>query len=797
MATLSKASGPVEAFFAYPTRKPTLAESIRYATKELNKSNDIRVHLWEDSRIGGKMVIEEICADIDRCPLFFADLTGINPNVLFELGFAIARKKRVWLIHDVSYTEHKKEFDQLGILTTVGYRPCLSAQNIVAAFYQDQPHTDVTKTLYSQAIEPALSPHEAGTVLYLKSNLPTDASIKITRRIELSPCKVTVDDPKESTRNNLGWYGKQAYQNEAVICHLADPKRDGARLIVARYALACGLAYGFGRKLIILTEDDFLAPLDYRDLQKKYSNAPEAVQRIEEFIAPVEATAKSTAGWKPGARAGLSLTGELRGLRLGEHIAENERLKVVEEYFVDTVQYTKALEGTSAVFVGRKGSGKTANLLKLEQELASDARNLVCVIKPAAYEIQGVVRLLTRYKDNDTKGYALESLWKYLILTEIAKLFAARIGQRSSASWDEHEAEFMGYLASHRDTISEEFAVRLERSIDALLRSQDGTVDASIAQARVAVSESLHQGILGELRKTMIALFRKTRRVAILVDNLDKAWDQAQDLKPLSEVLLALIGSVDRFADEIRREIGKSADIVVSLAVFIRSDIFDRVKESAREPDKIAHQRIEWRDSELLLRVIEQRYVSSRGKGAVPDDFWKKYVCQRVNGIPTRQFILLSILPRPRDLIFLVNEALANAVNRGHSEIQEEDIKDALREYSHYALDSIVVESPFTMAGAEDVLLLFAGRSCTLSEREIGELLPAQLKPHLSEIIDTLCKLNFLGPEIESGKFSYPDDSSEFKATLIRARRLPKSQTEGFRFEIHRAFRPFLEISSS
>src|SRR5436190_22954919 len=74
-----------EAFFAYPSRPSTLPEVIRNAATQLNNGRVARFHPWEDLTIGGKFIITEICKKIASCDLFCADLTGINPNVMFEL----------------------------------------------------------------------------------------------------------------------------------------------------------------------------------------------------------------------------------------------------------------------------------------------------------------------------------------------------------------------------------------------------------------------------------------------------------------------------------------------------------------------------------------------------------------------------------------------------------------------------------------------------------------------------------------------------------------------------------------
>ena len=107
-----------KAFFAYPSRPPTLKEAIHVAVPELNKKEYVKIKTWEECNIGGKFVINTICNAINEAELFFADLTGLNANVMFELGYAVARDKRIWLVFDETYTEEKKMFDQLKVLTT-------------------------------------------------------------------------------------------------------------------------------------------------------------------------------------------------------------------------------------------------------------------------------------------------------------------------------------------------------------------------------------------------------------------------------------------------------------------------------------------------------------------------------------------------------------------------------------------------------------------------------------------------------------------------------------------------------
>lgn len=147
-----------KAFFAYPSGHPTLRESIQETVHILNAASQVNIKTWEDCKIGGNFIIDTICHEIDEADLFFADLTGLNANVMFELGYAIARNKRIWLIFDETYTEGKNMFNQLKVLTTIGYVSCCNSQDIVSAFYKDNPTEDLENTIFRTAIEPGLKP---------------------------------------------------------------------------------------------------------------------------------------------------------------------------------------------------------------------------------------------------------------------------------------------------------------------------------------------------------------------------------------------------------------------------------------------------------------------------------------------------------------------------------------------------------------------------------------------------------------------------------------------------------------
>ena len=773
-----------KAFFAYPSSGQTLKGAIQDATPKLNKRGHVNIQTWEDYSSSGKFVIHTICEAIDDTDLFFADLTGLNANVMFELGYAIARDKRIWLIFDNSFTESTKMFNQLKILTTVGYHSCQNSNHIVSGFYKDKPFTDTKNTIFRTAIKHSLKPGGYHSILHLKSKYEDQAAIHVSNLLRKRlPNRIIVDDPRESTVQSLTWYGSRVFDCSGVICHFTNPEREGAHLQTARHALVCGMAHGFGIPLLMLAEDNFLSPIDYREFLRLYNNdnnARIAAEHLDEWLPPVEEALKIRRNVTGPSRSTTRLAKGLRNLRFGDYVAENEEENLVEQYFIRTAAYDDAVRGNQIVFVGRKGSGKTANLINLKNELSKQRRNVVCVIKPPRSQMERIVSILKQSEHRDVKGYAIESLWKFLLLTEIANTAFNNLENSLSSGLDATEQYFYDFVNNHRELICEDFSTRLEYCIQNL----EG-----------AISEVLHSGILRQLREELGTFLSKNQRVAILVDNLDTAWEPQNDIEVLSEILWSLLEVAQGLSTELQRQDSRRRGISISLAIFLRSDIFYKIRKVALEPDKITYSLLKWDDTELLCRVIEERFLSSDETHFDRDDLWQTYFCPTVTGIPTKEYITGATLKRPRDIIYLVNASLTTAINRGHTRIEEKDILDAEKQYSQYALESVNVENTLPDINLEDVIFEFVGMPAILPKSEVVEAIRLAGVPaeKLESTIDVLHDLTFLGLETGEDRFVFSDEPESSRKNKIMARRFARRKKQEERFQIHRVFRAFLE----
>jgi hypothetical protein len=115
----------------------------------------------EATAVGGFPVISEICKAIDSNDILIANLTGLNENVLFEVGYSIGRNKRVWLILNPK-SSSRSFFQRFQLLSTLGYCPYDNSAQVVQAFYREAPFNDLQNTPYRTAIESLIRPPEPG-----------------------------------------------------------------------------------------------------------------------------------------------------------------------------------------------------------------------------------------------------------------------------------------------------------------------------------------------------------------------------------------------------------------------------------------------------------------------------------------------------------------------------------------------------------------------------------------------------------------------------------------------------------
>ncbi len=198
-------------FFAYSSKPQSVRDSIKEAIHQINDLGVTHLTSWEDYSVHGKEILDEVKKQIDEANYFCADLTGFSDNVLFELGYAIAKQKSIFLILDTSHRESVNRYRELCSLTTIGYQKYTNSSDIVNAFY------NFVNNNQSQINQISKQYSSGKPLLFLKNQHNTDYSKIIIQKIEELKIPCTIDDPFESKIQPLDWYLEQLSMAKATL----------------------------------------------------------------------------------------------------------------------------------------------------------------------------------------------------------------------------------------------------------------------------------------------------------------------------------------------------------------------------------------------------------------------------------------------------------------------------------------------------------------------------------------------------------------------------------------------------
>jgi hypothetical protein len=120
----------------------------------------------------------------------------------------------------------------------------------------------------------------------------------------------------------------------------------------------------------------------------------------------------------------------------------------------------------------------------------------------------------------------------------------------------------------------------------------------------------------------------------------------------------------------------------------------------------------------------------------------------------------------------------------------------AEKQYSQFAIDSILVENGITIKQLEDIIYEFVGATAILTEEEISTLINKVEKKadKAGYVVKHLCNLTFLGVEVKPNEFRFADDQAENLKNSVLAQRLLESRPGPARYKINPAFWAFLEV---
>lgn len=767
-------------FVAYASRDEDNASIIFEGVRRANaRPLPVKFEPWPYNDVAGRTLISPIVENIEQSPFIVADVTYFNLNVVYEIGYAIGRQRRVILLRNKNIEGDKSLAQKVGIFDTLGYIEFETAEevrDILSAHYDDAPLA-VTSRLDKKApvyiVEPGSTRH---------------ADTLIASRVKKAGFKYRSFNPSEHMRMSAIEALRQVAASSGVITRLQEATTKGSDIHNVRACFAIGLADGMGKPSLTLHPTDIPVPLDLRDAAKAYREPNDIISVISEFCPYVVSYLTEQ---EPPLFENLS---PLSSLNIGDPMAENE-MTTLGSYYLPTDQFHRVINGNANMVVGRKGSGKTALFLRVRDKIRSDKRNVVVDLKPEGYQLVKFKESILNLLSGGAKQHLVMAFWEYIILVEVAYKLLEK--DKYTYKQDHHiYKEYLELKELHERT-SEAFEGDFSERLYGLSASVADRFDENyrgsenINLSSADVSKILRSGDIPALRNSISRYLDRKTSVWVLFDNLDKGWSIGGVDETDALITRALIDASRKVEREMERDGHKFTNVV-----FVRNDVYDTVMRNSADFGKEMRAVLDWTDEDLLREMLRLRLAKGLGiENNAPTffDIWQQLVVSHYNGEESSAVLIRRTLMRPRNLLKAFNHCRGFATNLNKSKIEEKDIEKGLRAYSEDLFTEIARELEDVIPFASDILYeLMDTKSQLLSsdvENRIRNLTCDN--DQIDSIMRFLLFYGVFGLVTEEQTYYIYDVNYDIKRIEVRTRSLGDSAM----FEINPALWPALNTT--
>jgi len=120
----------LEGLVAYPSKPAEVGQTVVAGLEKLHaKGLAVGLTSWEETDTPGKFIASAVLERIDASNVLVADVTALNFNVVFEIGYAIGRRKRVIPVKNAALVDDRDAV-RVGIFDTLGHQTYASAASL-------------------------------------------------------------------------------------------------------------------------------------------------------------------------------------------------------------------------------------------------------------------------------------------------------------------------------------------------------------------------------------------------------------------------------------------------------------------------------------------------------------------------------------------------------------------------------------------------------------------------------------------------------------------------------------------
>lgn len=762
------------AFVAYTGRDKALS---RLIFNGISKANAVdacptRYEPWEYNDIAGTHLLSPILEGIDASPFVVADITYLNPNVVYEIGFAIGRKKKVLLIRNSDYEGDRDLSKTVGIFDTIGYSSYRT---------EDDLRNKLTSHVSTHALPFEITVNNKAPVYVMPNNGKSAASTHLISRVKKARYRYRSFSSTEDVRLSATDAIAQVAQSAGIISML-----DGDDLEqTVRALFIAGLADGMNKPSLLLSPYMAETPLDVRDKAKPYKDPNDIADLVADFCPEINAKLQESS---PPPIIAPNL---LARISVGDPTAENE-MTTLENYYLQTDQYLRASRGEINLVVGRKGAGKTALFIRLRDTTRADKRNIVVDLKPESYQLLKLKDEILEHLAEGSKQHLITAFWEYLILLEVTHKLLEKDRNTHRFNHNIHDLyEKLEDIYAGSEGIAEgDFSERIMQLSQRLSENYSSRVNENANKITGQnLTELLYSHDLKSLKEVLSQYLEHKHNVLVLFDNLDKSWSTIGVDRTDATTLRCLIDA----SRKVERDMQKRGHTFRCI-VFVRNDVYQHLMANSPDYGKEMRAILDWSDADLLRELLRLRLISSLGEEfeeASFQDIWAGISESHVFGEETSSFVIDRSLMRPRNVLKLFGHARAFAVNFRKEKIDQDAFYKGLKAYSQDLLVELDRELSDVFPDAQDLLYYFIDSPSVVTLDQLYRIMSEAAIPESRQetLRDFLLYHGVLGLHLDDKDQYIFDVGYDLKQILIRVKRLEAKAT----FVLNPAFAPALE----
>lgn len=500
-------------------------------------------------------------------------------------------------------------------------------------------------------------------------------------------------DPSDSVSDEFYPQAREIQRASLVVASLVSSVNLNWEQHNANVALLIGFAIGLGKQVLVLQENPVAPILDLGTVSRPVDTETQAGQIAHAWITTQTQSLVSQSVASRRQAQAREQVDYIRKVYLGHPDAlQDNRLL---DYFVPTKEFEDAIEGRRTIFIGRRGSGKSANFQAIREELRERNGAFTAAIAPDDFELEKISEFLEHSYSLVNPSLVFQSTWNYILLSEIMKSLAESSDRLYVLPTDHVRSNLHQYYETNRARLSLDFGSRvvsvLTDAVTPLGSSNEGSSDSEEAM------KSLRDYQVARRLKDFAV--REGLTYHVIADDLDKHW--RPDSKQSIDLLIGLITEADRLQ--------RFFEGRLKVVMFLREDIYDVLTQFDDDLPKRSVLRMEWTRANLKHLVAERLANAADYHNEDDDSAWGVVFPNDVNGRSASDYILSRTLPRPRDVLDFCQKSIDQAQRNGHSAVTEQDILDGEASFSEGVFWSVSTEFRGLYPSLEDVLIEFAG----------------------------------------------------------------------------------------